>query len=262
MIEIVVAKTDLSKNLYYLSANNLSLKKGNNVLIESEYGMFPAQIIKENYLEDEKNLILPLKKVIRILESEDYRFINSLVNEAEKALEFAKKTSKYLELDMNFVDAEFNYDKSVLIISYLSEVRIDFRELAKRLAQKFKTRIELRQIGVRDKAKRIGGLGPCGLFLCCNSFLSDFNSVSINMAKNQALALTPTKINGVCGRLLCCLGYENEVYTELKSSLPKVGMITDTPGGMGKVVSTNILKGTYCVDLKDKGVIEYSKDDK
>ena len=126
------------------------------------------------------------------------------------------------------------------------------------MAQKYKTRIELRQIGVRDKAKKIGGLGPCGLFLCCNAFLSDFNSVSINMAKNQMLALNPTKINGVCGRLMCCLGYENDIYNELKKSLPKLGMIFDTPEGMGKVVSVDVFNNTYSVDLGENGIVKFS----
>ena len=120
----------------------------------------------------------------------------------------------------------------------------------------------MRQVGVRDKSKRIGGLGPCGLFLCCNSFLTDFNSVSINMAKNQMLALNPSKINGICGRLLCCLGYENDTYTELKKDLPKIGLVTDTPLGMGKVVSVDIFKKTYSVDLKENGIVEISKDEK
>ena len=115
------------------------------------------------------------------------------------------------------------------------------------------------QIGVRDKAKKIGGLGPCGMFLCCNSFLTDFNSVSINMAKNQLLALNPSKINGICGRLLCCLSYENDTYSELKKDLPKIGLIADTPMGMGKVVDVNVLKGTYKVDLEDKGIVEFEK---
>ena len=162
---------------------------------------------------------------------------------------------------MNFVEAYYSLDKSQLVFSFLSENRVDFRELAKKLAQKYKTRIELRQIGVRDKSKKIGGLGPCGLFLCCNSFLTDFNSVSINMAKNQFLALNPTKINGVCGRLLCCLDYENDVYTELKKDLPKIGMMADTPMGMGKVVSVDVFKKTYSVDLKEKGIVEFSKEE-
>ena len=162
---------------------------------------------------------------------------------------------------MNFVDAYYYFDNSQLLFSFLSDNRVDFRELAKKLAAKYKTRIELRQVGVRDKAKKIGGLGPCGLFLCCNSFLTDFNSVSINMAKNQMLALNPSKINGICGRLLCCLGYENDTYTELKKDLPKIGLVADTPLGMGKVVALDVFKKTYSVDLKDKGIVEFSKEE-
>lgn len=262
MVEIVAAIVDSSKNIYYLSNNDLDLSVGDKVVIETDLGFFDARIIKGNYLEKEDNLILPLKKVDRLLTDEDLILLNKLKIEEDKVLEFAKKTSKALELDMNFIEAKYNIDKSVLVISYLSESRVDFRELAKKIAQKFHSRIELRQVGVRDKAKRTGGLGPCGLFLCCNSFLTDFNSVSINMAKNQNLALSPTKINGLCGRLLCCLGYENEVYTELKKGFPKVGMMTDTSFGMGKVVEINILNGTYKVDLKDKGIIEFNKDEK
>ena len=131
-------------------------------------------------------------------------------------------------------------------------------ELAKKLAQKYKTRIELRQVGVRDKAKVIGGLGPCGLFLCCNSFLTDFNSVSINMAKNQFLALNPSKINGVCGRLLCCLNYEDEVYTELKKNLPKVGSTVKIAEGTGKVVGVNVFKNTYQVEISKYNIVEVS----
>ena len=262
MVEIVAAIVDSSKNIYYLSNNNLSLKVNDKVIIETDLGLFDARIIKGNYMEKEDNLVLPLKKVDRMITDEDNKLINKLDSEEEKILDFAKKTSKSLELDMSFIDAKYNLDKSVLIISYVSESRVDFRELAKKIAQKFHSRIELRQVGVRDKAKRIGGIGPCGLFLCCNSFLTDFNSVSINMAKNQNLALSPNKINGSCGRLLCCLGYENEVYSELKKDLPKVGMVTDTPFGMGKVTEIDILRGTYKVDLKDRGIIEFNKDEK
>lgn len=262
MVEIVAAIVDSSKNIYYLSNNNLSLNVNDKVIIETDLGLFDARIIKGNYMEKEDNLVMPLKKVDRLVSEEDLKEINKLNSEEEKILDFAKKTSKSLELDMSFIDAKYNLDKSVLIISYVSESRVDFRELAKKIAQKFHSRIELRQVGVRDKAKRIGGIGPCGLFLCCNSFLTDFSSVSINMAKNQNLALSPNKINGSCGRLLCCLGYENEVYSELKKDLPKVGMVTDTPFGMGKVVEIDILRGTYKVDLKEKGIIEFNKEEK
>lgn len=262
MVNIVVASVDFSKNIYYLSSNDLELKVGDKVVIETDFGSFCANIIKGNYMENEKNLVLPLKKVIRIATDKDLKDSKLLEEECEEVLKFSRKTSKALDLDMQFVDARYNLDKSVLIVSYLADNRVDFRELAKKIAQKFKARIELRQIGVRDKARRIGGLGPCGLFLCCNSFLSDFSSVSINMAKNQNLALSPTKINGVCGRLLCCLGYENDVYTELRKELPKVGMVTDTELGMGKVTAVDVLNGTYSVDFGEKGIIEFNKDGK
>ncbi len=262
MYDVVVALVESSKNIYYLSANNLDLKVNDKVVIDTDLGFFVAKIIKEKYKEKADNLLLPLKNVIRLVTKDDIKVLSKNNDEQEKVLSFAKKTSLSLNLDMSFIDATFNLDKTVLVITYVAENRIDFRELAKKIAQKYKTRIELRQIGVRDKSKRIGGLGPCGLFLCCNSFLTDFNSVSINMAKNQNLALSPTKINGVCGRLLCCLGYENDVYSELRNELPKVGMVTDTEYGMGKVVSVDVLKGTYSVDLKEKGIIEFLKDNK
>ena len=214
MVEIVAAIVDSSKNIYYLSNNNLSLNVNDKVIIETDLGLFDARIIKGNYMEKEDNLVMPLKKVDRLLSEEDLKEINKLNSEEEKILDFAKNTSKSLELDMSFIDAKYNLDKSVLIISYVSESRVDFRELAKKIAQKFHSRIELRQVGVRDKSKRIGGIGPCGLFLCCNSFLTDFSSVSINMAKNQNLALSPNKINGSCGRLLCCLGYEKMMFIQ------------------------------------------------
>ena len=142
--------------------------------------------------------------------------------------------------------------KKQLFFMYLADDRVDFRELAKKLAQKYKTRIELRQIGVRDKAKIVGGLGPCGLLLCCNSFLTDFNSVSINMAKNQFLALNPSKINGVCGRLLCCLTYENQVYEEYREGMPNLGERVKYHGKSGKVVSLDILKRKYTILTDDE----------
>ena len=163
---------------------------------------------------------------------------------------------------LNQTDSFLNFDGTQLMISFLADNRVDFRELAKKLAQKYKTRIELRQIGVRDKSKKIGGIGPCGLMLCCNSFLTDFNSVSINMAKNQNLALNPSKINGICGRLLCCLGYENDIYTDLKKNLPKIGYNAETPHGMGKVVAVDYFNNCFSVDLGDKGIVKIMGDNK
>ncbi len=262
MIDVVVVRLKATKGIYYVSPNMLELKRGDLVVFETDNGLQLGEVCKDIYKEKQDNVDLPLQKVIRIADDSDLKNFEDNVKSTEKALKDARKISKDLELDMNFVEAYYSLDKSQLVFSFLSDNRVDFRELAKKLAQKYKTRIELRQIGVRDKSKKIGGLGPCGLFLCCNAFLTDFNSVSINMAKNQFLALNPSKINGVCGRLLCCLDYENDVYTELKKDLPKIGMVADTPLGMGKVVSVDVFKKTYSVDLKEKGIVEFSKDEK
>lgn len=261
MLDVVVVRLLSTKGIYYLSPNLIDVKIGDKVVFESENGIQLGEVCKGIYKEKSENLNLPLKKVIRIALDDDIASFDDSIKITEKALNDARKLCRELNLDMNFVEAYYNLDRTQLIFSFLSDNRVDFRELAKKLAQKYKTRIELRQIGVRDKSKKIGGLGPCGLFLCCNSFLTDFNSVSINMAKNQLLALNPSKINGVCGRLLCCLDYENDIYTELKKNLPKLGMVAETPLGIGKVVSIDVFKKTYSVDLKEKGIVEFNKDD-
>ena len=257
MIDVVVVVVPELKNIYYLSPNSIELKINDKVVFEGDNGLFVGIVKKEQYSEKKSNLVLPLKKVIRIIGETDKKSIEKNSNIAEKALSDAKKYSKTLDLNMNFVDSYMSLDGSQLYLSFMSDDRVDFRDLVKKIAQKYKTRIELRQIGVRDKAKKIGGLGPCGLFLCCNSFLTDFNSVSINMAKNQMLALNPSKINGICGRLLCCLGYENDSYTELKKSLPKIGLVMDTPERMGKVVDIDVFNNTYSVDLGDRGIVKF-----
>lgn len=261
MIDVVVVSVLRTKCVYYLSPNGMDLKLGDFVVFSNDDSLMLGKVSKEVYKEKTENLFLPLDNVLRIATDEDIKQEENNEKVGERALKDAKKISHELNLDMNFIDFYYNLDKTQLILFFLSENRVDFRDLAKKLAQKYKTRIELRQIGVRDKAKKIGGVGPCGLFLCCNSFLTDFNSVSINMAKNQMLALNPSKINGICGRLLCCLGYENETYSELKRGLPKIGLITDTPLGMGKVVDIDIFKRTFSVDLKDKGIVEFFEGD-
>lgn len=258
MIDVVVAIDDNSKSIYYLSTDIVDLKIDDLVVLEIEGSEILVRIIKEKYLEKEDNLVLPLLKVLRKVTKADIIKKDNNLKLSKKALNDAKKLSKELNLDMNFIDAYFFLDNSQLIFSFLSDTRVDFRDLVKKLAQKYKTRIELRQIGVRDKAKKIGGIGPCGLFLCCNTFLTDFNSVSINMAKNQMLALNPSKINGICGRLLCCLGYENETYTELKKDFPKLGNVIKTSQGLGKVVNIDVFNKKYSVDLKEKGIITFS----
>lgn len=262
MYEVVAISFKMTKSVYFFSPNNLKIKRGDNVIADTENGLQFGVVKSDIRKEKKDNLVLPLKPVLRIANKKDLKQNEDNEIKAEKALKDAKKYSKDLKLDMNFIDAGFTFDRSQLLFSFLADNRVDFRDLAKKLAQKYKTRIELRQVGVRDKAKKIGGIGPCGLFLCCNSFLTDFNSVSINMAKNQFLALNPTKINGICGRLLCCLGYEDDLYTDLKKDLPQIGMVADTDMGMGKVVDINVFNGTYDVDLKEKGIVRFSKDNK
>lgn len=259
MLDVVIVSVPEIKGIYYLSPNSIELNIGDNVIFESDIGLMNGIVLKI-YKESKKNLVLPLLNVIRVVSNSDKKIIKKNLIVMEKALKDIKKYSNELNLEMSFVNSYLNFDGSQLLIYFISEDRIDFRNLVKKMAQKYKTRIELRQIGVRDKAKKIGGIGPCGLFLCCNSFLTDFNSVSINMAKNQMLALNPSKINGICGRLMCCLGYENETYTELKKTLPKQGMMFDTPDGMGKVVEIDVLNNTYSVDFGEKGIIKYSGD--
>ncbi len=260
MVSLVAVRLKSTKGMFFLEPNNLSLSVGDIVVIETDNGLQLGEVCRSNYKEKKENLVLPLKNVVRMATSNDLLENENNIDVSSKALGDAKRISKSLNLSMNFVECYYNLDKSQLIFSFLSDNRVDFRELAKKLAQKYKTRIELRQIGVRDKAKKIGGLGPCGLFLCCNSFLTDFNSVSINMAKNQFLALNPSKINGVCGRLLCCLEYENDTYSQLKKKLPKMGAFVETPLGVGKVVSLDVFGKTYDVDFKEKGIVKFPVD--
>lgn len=260
MYKVIGIAMSSLRGIAYFSTDQV-IKNGSCVIVETDNGTDYGYVKVDSYLEKEENLPLPLKQVVRIATAEDLKRIQENEKVAENALELAKKLSKDLGLEMNFIDAFYTFDKNQLVFSFLADNRVDFRELAKKLAQKYKTRIELRQIGVRDKAKRIGGLGPCGLFLCCHTFLTDFNSVSINMAKNQYLALNPSKINGICGRLLCCLGYEDSTYTELKKGLPKAGVLAETTAGIGKVISVDVLKGTFQVDLRDKGIVRLNKED-
>lgn len=228
--------------IYYFDKNNLELNVEDNVIVETERGeQFGTVIISDKEIEEE-NLISPLKKVIRIASKYDRKQHRKNEKDNELALIKAREIANMYHLKMNILDAAFTFDRNQLLFNFIADERIDFRELAKHLASIYRTRIELRQIGIRDKAREIGGLGPCGRFLCCNSFLTDINSVTINMAKNQNLALNPTKINGVCGRLLCCLSFEDEVYSELRKNLPSVGEYYKYKNKDYKVIDINILQ--------------------
>ena len=256
MIEVIGVSFKKGGKIYYFSPDGKQIKKGISVIVTTERGIQFGTVEISNTEIEEKQLRGPLAKIVRVATKRD--FSKHLENQklAKQALIEAKKMVEKEKLDMMILEANYTFDRSQLLFTFLADNRVDFRNLAKNLGSKFKTRIELRQVGVRDKAREIGGYGCCGRPLCCSKFLSDFDSVSINMAKTQNIALNPTKINGVCGRLLCCLKYENDTYKEYGKNLPKIGKKVQTEQGEGKVISTDILKQTYRVDVKDYGIVE------
>ncbi len=229
------------------------------VITETEKGEQFGKVV--SYLEDTniKN-IDELKDIIRISTKSDYDQYLKNLRDADRALKDCREIAKELNLDMKVINATFTFDRKQLIFNFLADERIDFRELARKLAAIYRTRIELRQIGARDKAREIGGVGPCGKKLCCSSFLTHIDAVSMNMAKNQGLALNPSKINGLCGRLLCCLTYEDDEYLRCSVGMPEIGDIVTTPNGTGPVVSKDTLTRSYKV-LIDNEKIDVSLGD-
>ncbi len=249
-----VKVNDYGKTKYY-DCNNLNLKKNLTVIVNTERGMEFGTVL-DLFDVDDSNY----DKIVRIASKKDYLQHLKNINEAKLALDKCRQLAEKNNLKMVIIDATYNFDRSQLLFRFLADERIDFRNLARELGFRLKTRIELRQIGIRDKAKEIGGIGPCGRHLCCSTFLTSFDAVSISMAKNQGLALNPTKINGVCGRLLCCLNYENELYTELKKDVLEVGKKTFINGKEGKVISSEPLRGKYKVLIGDE-IIEVNVND-
>ena len=237
-----------NSKVYNFDASDVAVYKNATVIVETEKGLQYGTVVS---VEDKQDVSVDYKKVIRLTTKNDYKRHLANLKDAEKAIDYCNKKILEYELNMRIIDANYTFDREQLIFRFLSDDRVDFRQLAKDLGAKFKTRIELRQVGIRDKAKEIGGIGPCGRKLCCNNFLTEFDSVSINMAKNQNLSLNPTKINGVCGRLLCCLKYENENYNEYKKDLPDVGNKVKTDQGEGKVISVDVFNRNYKVLLND-----------
>jgi len=235
----------------YNFKSDLDLKKDDLVVVDTDKGVQVAKVVyvKENH---EGSLIEEMKPILRKTTDDDYKSYLSNLKDAKEAFTKAKEYVSKLGLDMRLLSANFTLNKDVLLINFIADDRVDFRELAKKLANNYKTRIELHQVGARDKAKEICGIGKCGQQLCCGRFLNQMNSVSMNMAKNQNLALNPSKINGACGRLLCCLAYEDDVYTELSEGMPKVGKKTKYEGKDGVVVSVDTLKRSYVVEVDNE----------
>lgn len=255
MKTIVGLSFNNSDRLQYFYTNNLNLKKGLTVIADTDEGLKFGKVMTDMHPIDSKNLKVKLHKINRIATTQDYQNDKKNKKDAAGALKHCKRLIKEYDLDMNIIECYYTHDRQQLIFKFLSNSRVDFRDLARDLAAVYHTRIELRQIGVRDKSKMVGGIGLCGQKLCCARYLNDFDSVSINMAKNQDLALNPSKINGLCGRLLCCLKYEDETYTECRKKCPKVGQNIKTKEIEGQVISVDVLKGKYKVETS-RGIEE------
>ena len=236
---------------YFFDPNGFELKKGDYVLVETVRGMEFGTVVMAPKLVGEEDVFLPLKPVMRIATEEDIEKHRQNKADEAYAIEACEQLIVKNKLDMQLLGCEYTFDRTKLIFYFTAEGRVDFRQLVKDLAYTFRLRIELRQIGVRDAAKMIGGLGPCGRVLCCTSFLGEFATVTIKMAKNQQLSLNPSKISGICGKLLCCLKYENETYVELMKRLPDVGNRVLTELGEGRVRSINMISETLMVEYKD-----------
>ena len=260
MNEVIGINFEGSNRIYYFSKNNLDIKKKDKLVLETERGMQLCTAVTDIMEIPDSKIVTPLRPVLRIATKEDIKKYNENKKTCVSAIEKAREIANELKLEMKFIDCSFTLDRNQLIFNFLADERVDFRELAKKLASIYKTRIELRQVGVRDKAKEIGGIGPCGRVLCCSTFLNDFNSVSINMAKNQNISLNPTKINGICGRLLCCLKYEDDTYTELKKNYPPIGTKIKIKDIEGKVVSHNVLNNRITIEKNDKTQVEVEYD--
>lgn len=247
--EIVGIRFKEVGKIYYFDPNGLTFSAGDNAIVETSRGVEYGHVLVGNKTVAASEVVLPLKKVIRKATPEDDQRLKANEELAERAKDVFREKCAIHKLDMALVDAEITFDNSKMLFYFTSDGRVDFREFVKDMASVFKTRIELRQIGVRDEAKQLGGLGICGREFCCHAFLSDFDQVSIKMAKEQGLSLNSAKISGTCGRLMCCLRYENDVYEEEIRKTPKVGSIVTTPSGKGLIVDTNPLAGIVYVSL-------------
>lgn len=245
--------------VYYFNPGNNKLNKGDFVIVETTFGQEYAEVVMENKEMTEEKIVAPLKDIVRVATKRDKEQNEENKKKEREAFVIAQENIKKHKLSMNLVDVQYQFDNSKILFYFTAEGRIDFRELVKDLAAIFKTRIELRQIGLRDEVRRIGGNGICGRELCCCSYLGDFDMVSIKMAKEQGLSLTPSKISGCCGRLMCCLKYEEEVYQEKNERLPGIGAIVKTPEGEGIVEGLEILKEIIRVKIKDKENNEFHK---
>lgn len=262
MVTVVGIRFQKAGRIYYYAPGNQTYAVDDAVVVESQQCKQIGRVAIAKKLITEDEIVGDLKPILYMASAADLKKEADNREEAQAALVVAREKIAHHGLDMKLTQVDYSFDRSKLIFCFTADGRIDFRDLVKDLASVFKTRIELRQVGVRDEAKILGGIGPCGRTLCCTSFLGDFMPVSIKMAKDQSLSLNPTKISGLCGRLMCCLQYENDQYEEAKREMPDYGKEVVTPDGKGRVVGLNLL--TRLVKVRvfgSEGPVEYGLDE-
>ncbi|MBS4210779.1 stage 0 sporulation family protein [Bacillus sp. FJAT-50079] len=259
MYNVIGVRFKKAGKIYYFDPGEFPIVINDYVIVETARGIEYGKAVTDIKQVSEHDVVLPLKKVVRLADQKDQLNVEENKQAAMQAHVVCNEKISEHQLDMKLVDVEYTFDRNKVIFYFTADGRVDFRDLVKDLASIFRTRIELRQIGVRDEAKMLGGIGPCGRMLCCSTFLGDFEPVSIKMAKDQNLSLNPTKISGLCGRLMCCLKYENDEYEAAKAELPDVGEFIKTPDGPGKVIGLNILERIIQVNLTgQERVLEYT----
>lgn len=259
MYNVVGVRFKKAGKIYYFDPASFLLEDSQYVIVETARGVEYGKVVVPQKVVGDNDVVLPLKQVLRPADDRDRIQVEENAAESKRAFELASTKIIEHNLEMKLVDVEYTFDRNKIIFYFTAEGRVDFRDLVKDLASVFRTRIELRQIGVRDEAKLLGGIGPCGRMLCCSTFLGDFEPVSIKMAKDQNLSLNPSKISGLCGRLMCCLKYENDEYEEAKEGMPDLGEVAMTPDGRGKVVGLNVLERLIQVYLQEQErTVEYT----
>ncbi|MCX7771518.1 MAG: stage 0 sporulation family protein [Clostridia bacterium] len=261
MVNVVGVRFRTAGKIYYFDPLQFEFKKGEMVIVETARGVECGEIVVPNHEVPDEEVVAPLKNVIRKADEEDLKHAKENRDKEREAFSICLEKIKKHGLDMKLIDVEYTFDNNKVLFYFTADGRVDFRELVKDLASVFRTRIELRQIGVRDEAKMMGAIGACGRSLCCSTHLAEFHPVSIKMAKEQSLSLNPTKISGTCGRLMCCLKYEQDTYEYLLKKTPKVEAVVQTPNGQGTVVQVNLLKEKVKVKLDSEqgtDIKEYS----
>lgn len=261
MVEVTGIRFKPMGKVYYFDPGDLELKVGTHVIVETSRGVEYGNVAIDRKTVEESRIVPPLKRVLRIATAKDEEIVAQNKISEKEALEICREKAEKRGLAMKLVDVEYTFDHNKILFYFTADGRIDFRELVRDLAAVFKTRIELRQIGVRDEAKMVGGLGVCGRVLCCNSYMTEFQPVSIKMVKEQNLSLNPTKISGTCGRLMCCLKNEQAAYEALSKNAPSVGSVVETPDGKGEVCAVSLLKGIVSVTVdagNEKEIKDYN----